>query len=128
MTGIAFGGFYIPRPADMDGARGEHPVERMRREFKERLRALKPGEPMVYGSRTHYYGGPLCTHDDRVWVLYGRAYEPLDVARALEGHKGEPGTAPEFVRCIGCGAWRVWGRASDYYPLGWRPATEAEPQ
>lgn len=124
--GVLLGGLYIPTP--MEHGQGEHAVERRRREFKERLRALRPGEPMVYGSRTHYYGGPLCTHDDRVWVLYGRAYGPADVERVLEEHKGEPSTAPEFVRCLGCGAWRIWGAAAEYYPPGWRPAAEQEPR
>lgn len=126
MTGICVGGLYVPLPIEQD--EGEHSIERMRREFKEQLRALKPGEPMTSGSKTHYYGGPLCTHDDRVRALYGRACEAQEVLRVLEEYRAEPTTAPEFLRCLGCGAWHVHGAARDYYPPGWRPASEAEPQ
>ena len=124
MTGVLLGGLYIPHPPEREA--GEHPVERQRREFMERLRALKPGEPLLYGSKTHYYGGPMCTHDDRVWVIDGKSYAPADAQRAADAHDPRKATAPEFLRCVGCGAWRVWGRAAEYYAPGWRPKSEQE--
>ena len=102
---MIFGGLLIPRPM-VDDPDVEHEVERRRREWKERLRALELDEPLVDGEpphqRTHYYGGPKCTHDDRTLLP-------------------EPPGPWLYARCNACGRWRT---GSD--PM-WRPISESKP-
>jgi hypothetical protein len=124
---VRLGGFYIPRPM-VDDPEAEPPGQRDLRVLIDALRALQPGERLASRRRNrggidfitidggeappgwelHIYGGPDCTHDDRVLVDMPGEHKPW------------------FARCNACRCWRrPAGSAGP--DTGWRPPSEPEP-